>query len=341
MVNKMKLKISFILSLLILFPLNVQCNPLGIEKIKQRGFVVCGTDINYRYLAKKNDGRIEGFDADICRAVAQAILQDAESFKIVSVSKEKIGKALNSGAVDIMLGQQTLSPNEELKQNIIPVDTMYFDRIVFAVRKLKENSSSVSDYTNAKICVQRDTAIYDATIKYDSLYALNLNFIKFPLLSAVKEAFYLNRCDLIAGDEVFVKGIVADLHNKEVKVLPEEISLIPVMSYVSAQNNSLRVALKGIFSALKVAASDNITFENVDSFRSDRSTIIQNILGINKEFWQNLHLDADWLKIYLQNYGNYTDILKRNFGKDSPLEIDVKHNLPYLQDGLLISSSLL
>lgn len=341
MVNKMKLKISFILSLLMLLPLNVQGNPLRIEKIKQRGFVVCGTDTNYRYLAKKNDGRLEGFDADICRAVAQAILQDAESFKIVSVPQEKIGKALNSGAVDIMLGEQTLSPNEELKQNVIPVDTMYFDRIVFAARKLKENFLSINDYTNAKICVQKDTMAYDATIKYDSLYALNFNFIKFPVLPATKEAFYLNRCDLIAGNEVFIKGIITDLHNEESSILPEEISIIPVMSYVSAQNNSLRIALKGIFSALKIAAADNITFTNVDSFRSDKSTIIQNILGINKEFWQNLHLDADWLNIYLKNYGNYTDILERNFGKESPLKIDVKHNLPYLQDGMLISSTLL
>ena len=65
---------SIFLSLILIFYSNVSFSAeIGISDIKARQYVICGTSADYSSLVYKNNERLEGFDADICRAVATAI----------------------------------------------------------------------------------------------------------------------------------------------------------------------------------------------------------------------------------------------------------------------------
>lgn len=334
----MKFKFVFFSLFLFLQPLSANSADYGYQAIMQRRNIICGVDAEYNYLAYKKEGRWIGFDADICRSFAQALLQDTESFKIVPVKSDKIGSSLNSGKIDVMLGHSTISPIEEALQGIVPLDSMYYDRLVFAARVAKENAESMKEYAYSKVCVQDNSPAYEAALQYSSKFALGFSFIKFPQLAAVKEAFYLRRCELLAGDEVFVKSAVTDLHSKEAKVLPEEMSVMNVKSYIAIGNTGIGAAFRSVLSALKNASSLGINLNNVDVFKSDNSPFVRNIFGITPKMWKKLKIAPDWFEKYIKSYGSYTDILNRNLGEDSPLNIDMRHNLPYNQGGLMISS---
>ena len=341
MVNKMKFKFIFFSLLFFLISPPSSAADYGYNAIKQRQRITCGVDADYNYLANKVEGQWRGFDVDICRAFAQALLQDSESFRIVPVKRDKVGSSLNSGKIDVMLGHNIFSPVEEALQGITSLDIMYYDRLAFAARQNKANASSMKEYAYSKVCAQDNSAAYEAAMQYSTKYALGFNFIKFATPAAVKEAFYLRRCELVAGDEVFLKSIVKDLRSDEAAVLPEEMGVVAVKSYVAMANNGIGAAFSSVVSALKNASALGMNINNFEVFKSDSSTLVRNILGINPKMWKKLRISADWLEKYMQNYGSYTDILERNFGKNSALDIDITHNLPYNQGGLIVISPIL
>ncbi len=341
MVNKMNLKTKFLIGLLSCLPVNIYGAELGFSAIKQRNYVVCGINADYNYLSYKKEGRWEGLDADMCRVIAQAVLQDSESFKLLPVKSDKIGKLLNSGTIDVMLGHEILSPQLSAQQNIASTDIVYYDKIVLAVRNKKPHTSSLKNYTGAKVCVQDHSIALENITRYNDKYNLGFSFLKFPQLSAVKSSFYLKRCDLVVGDEIYITGIVKDLHSEEAKVLPEELSILPIKYYTSGNNNYFNIAVNNAFQSLRLAAAEGITSNNIDTFKVDKSASIQNILGFNPKFWSQLNLDPSWLNKYLQNYGNYYDVIERNIGYGSPLNLKTSYSTSYKKGGFGIDIPLL
>lgn len=337
----MSLKTGLFTALLMSLIASANAADIGFSAIKQRHRIICGVDVDYPYLAKKQDKDIVGFDADMCRAFASSILQDADSFTLLPVKSDKIGEALTSGKIDVMLGHNELSSLSEAQNYIIPIDMVYYDRLIFAARHKKQGATSMKDYAGAKVCVMDNSPAYDYLVRYNIKYALGFNYIKFPYSAAVKEAFYLRRCELLAGDEVFVTSAVKDLHNDEASVLPEEFGISVVKYYVSAANNTLAIALRSVINALKMAGQMDINSTNIMTFKSDATPSVQNMMGIDADYWQKLGLSPDWLNKYIETYGNYNDLIERGFGSLSPLNIDSRINQPYSQGGMITSRPLL
>ncbi len=325
MVNKMSLKFVF-LTLAALCWSSAASADAGFSHIRQRQYVACGISREYRALAYQEDNIWQGFDADICRAVAAAVLGNAKQFKLIPVKPAAISKALNSGAIDIMLGHSSLTAAEEASQYVIPAADLYLDRQVFASRQ-KSEASSMSDFRGAKVCVLKDSPAEAFLEEYNQKYALGFNILALSSLSAVKEAFYLRRCELISGDEIFVNDIVNRLKSKDpAQVLPEEIAYIPVKAYTAGNNTTLNIALRWIINALKLAYASNITASNIDIFSASPSPSLQNLLGVRPNGWSKLKLDPQWVRKYIPVYGNYHQIVERNLGKQSPLKLDMIHN---------------
>lgn len=325
MVKKMSLKFVFFTLTAFLWTTAALADD-GFSHIRKRQYVACGIGTEYKPLAYRQDNVWHGFDADICRAVAAAVFGDAERIKLISVKESAIGKALNSGKIDVMLGHSSLTAAEEASQYVIPVDILYMDRQVFASRQ-KTDARSMRDFTGSNVCVVRDSAAAAFLEEYNQKYALGFNILQQASPTKVKEAFYLNRCDLISDGEIFINGIVADLKsNNPAAVLPEEVAYIPVKAYTAGNNATLNIALRWIINALKLADNADITSQNVDIFNATKSRSLQNLLGIREEAWVKLGLEPEWLRKYLPIYGNYHQILERNFGTDSSLHLDTTPN---------------
>ena len=197
MVNKMNLKPLF-LGLLLSGLLFYTPDTSAKDQINQRQYVACGISQDYKSLAYKQDNHWYGFDADICRAIAAAFLGDPERFKLIPVKKENIGQALNSAQIDIMLGNSSFSASEEAKFFVTPVDTLYYDRQIFASRQTK-NATSMHDYKNTKVCVLRNSNASAFLNEYNQKYALGFKILEMPSLIALKEAFYINRCEFYSS----------------------------------------------------------------------------------------------------------------------------------------------
>jgi general L-amino acid transport system substrate-binding protein len=332
----MKLKFLFLSFILIIASNNSFARNFTINDIKSRQTVVCGTSSDYKSLAHKQDNRIEGFDADICRAFASAIFGNSENFKLLYIKRKDIGEALNSGKIDVMLGHISLSSTEEVTQNVIPVDTMYYDKQVF-VSRVETEATSMNEFAKNKVCVLKNSNVAIFANEYNNKHALGFNIIEFPNLASLKEAFYTNRCELASDSEIFINDFVKNIKtNNPTQILPETIAYIPIKSYTAGNSSQLNTAFRWIINALKLAYSSGIISQNIDTYTATKSSSIQNLLGINPKSWITMGLFPEWVKDYINTSGNYMQVIDRNIGKSSKLGINNPQNELIENGGLLV-----
>ena len=333
----MKLRAFFFSLVLCLSASTVLADDAGLRFIKSRGYVVCGTDLSSKMLAYKDeDGFWKGIDADICRNFAQAIFGNDEYFRLKNVPANKAVSALNNNQVDFMLGNSTLSAKQEISSPVAAVDVLYYDKQVFASRQ-KTKATSMEDFKGAKVCVLDNSTDIANLNEYNHRYALELKLLPFPTLDAAKQAFLLNRCQLISGSEIYLRGIKNSLVAKDttVMVLPETIAYRPIYAYSAKANPTLRIIGKWIINAPKLAEQQGISSKNTDAFIGVRDTSLRNLLGEDEGLWKSFGLNPKWVAHSLKARGNFSEIFERNLGKESELGINRDKNYLIEKGGLI------
>src|SRR6185503_16478146 len=72
-----------------------------VQAIEKRGALLCTSNngANLGFMEVGNDGTWKGFDIDMCRAIATAILGSPDKVKFAPISMAQRWAALNSGEV--------------------------------------------------------------------------------------------------------------------------------------------------------------------------------------------------------------------------------------------------
>ena len=95
------MKIFILIISILIFSLSLDASTL--DKVKERGFLKCGVSEGLIGFALPNDkGEWKGFDVDICRAIAAAVLGDSNKVEFISTSSRSRFPILASGEIDIL-----------------------------------------------------------------------------------------------------------------------------------------------------------------------------------------------------------------------------------------------
>ena len=109
-----------------------------LDKIKQAGTVVCGVNTGLAGFGQPDSqGRYSGFDIDVCKAIAAAVLGDPDKVKYVPLTAQQRFTALQSGEIDVLSRNttDTLQRDAELGLDFSPV--VYYDGQGFMVPKTR------------------------------------------------------------------------------------------------------------------------------------------------------------------------------------------------------------
>jgi peptidyl-prolyl cis-trans isomerase C len=109
-----------------------------------------------RLSAADSQGQWRGLDVDVCRAIAAAVLGDANKVRWVPLSSQQRFTALQSGEVDILSRNTTWSLTRDAALGLHFTGVTYYDGQGFMVAK-KSKVSSAKQLKNAEICVQSGT----------------------------------------------------------------------------------------------------------------------------------------------------------------------------------------
>jgi polar amino acid transport system substrate-binding protein len=131
-----------------------------MAKIRARGYLIAGVDQNTYHFGYLNplDGKIEGFDIDMVRAVAAAIFGSPDKVVYKAISDAQRIPAVQSGAVDIVAHTMTINC-ERLQQ--VDFSTVYYAAGQRVLVQTNSPARNISDLGGKKVCATTGSTSLD------------------------------------------------------------------------------------------------------------------------------------------------------------------------------------
>ncbi|MEU8357845.1 glutamate ABC transporter substrate-binding protein [Nonomuraea sp. NPDC048882] len=135
-----------------------------MEKIKQRGELIVGGSLDAPLLSQQNpvSGEVEGFDAEMGKALATYILGEPK-VKIVNSASETREALLANGTVDVVF--QTYTITEERAKQVAFAGPYYTSGLTIAVKKGTTGIAKPEDLNGKKVLAGANTPAIPAIKK--------------------------------------------------------------------------------------------------------------------------------------------------------------------------------
>ena len=298
-----------------------------LDRVKSRGQLVCGVNTSAPgFSSADSQGHWQGLDVNTCRAVAAAVLGDADKVKYVPLSSTQHMAALASGEID-MLARST--------GNVF-VAVSYYDGQGFMV-PASLGVKSVKELDGATVCVQTGTTTEKTTADYFHSHGMKYKTVVFDTTEATQSAFISGRCDVYTTDMSDLAGVrmIAPDPSKFV-ILPETISKEPLGPAVRRGDWEWFEIVRWSFMAFLGAEELGVTQANVDDMRKNsRDPNVMRLVGAGEDMGRMLGLDKDWSYRIIKQVGNYGESWTKYFGPTSPLNLPRGMNRLWTDGGLM------
>ena len=199
-----------------------------LELVRDRGRLFC---------ASRNDvpgfghmdayGNNAGFDIDLCRAVATAVLGDPDAIEIRLIAAAERGPTIQSGEVDLLVRTVTWTNSRDAEWGNY-VQTMLYDGQGFLVRK-DLGLKSALELKGARVCVVQGTTLELNLHRFSERYGLNIELLAFEDTEATLLAYRDGECDALTNDRSQLAALSTVLDNSASHtIFPETISEEPM-----------------------------------------------------------------------------------------------------------------
>lgn len=307
-----------------------------LETVKARGKLICGVSLSTPGFAAADDkGRMQGFDADICRSIAAAVFGDADKVDFVLTNINTRFQALQSGEIDVLSRQTTATFSREASLGIDFGPTVFYDGQGLLVPK-SLGVASAKELTDAAICTLPGTTTSQNLTDFFRTVGGKFELVVFESPDENRAAFYSGRCEAISSDRSDLASIRAVANNPDDYVLlPETISKEPLAPAVRQNDSNWRDIVSWSVYMLMAAEEKGITQANVDEMAKREDPEIQRMLGGADELGKMLGLDNKWGYNIIKGVGNYAEVFDRNLGEKTKLGMTRGPNTQWNAGGLL------
>ena len=307
-----------------------------LDDIKARGELICGSNTGLTgFGAPDADGNYQGFDVDLCKAIAAAIFGDQTKVKYVPTTGETRFTALSSGEVDLLVRNSTwtFSRDNDLKFDFVAVN--YYDGQGFMVKK-DLGVSSAKELDGATICIQTGT-----TTELNLADFFKSNNITYTPVTVADDAeaqrqYEAGACDAFTTDASGLAATRAAMADPSAHIiLPEIISKEPLGPVVRHGDNNWGDIVRWTYFALLIAEEKGITQANIDQVAtSTNDPEVKRLLGLEGDMGAMMGLDKEWAKRAIAANGNYGEIFAANIGESTPIGLARGLNALWTQGGL-------
>jgi general L-amino acid transport system substrate-binding protein len=307
-----------------------------LDAIKARGQLICGVNTGVAGFAQADSqGKWVGLDVDVCRAVAAAVFGDSEKVKYVPTTAQQRFTALQSGEVDILARNTTVTLTRDTALGLDFTAVNYYDGQGFMVNK-KLGVKSAKELNGATVCVQPGTTTELNLADYFRTNKMTFKPVVIEKVEEVRAAFFSGRCDVYTTDASGLYSTrAANAPNPDdYMVLPEIISKEPLAPAVRHGDNQFADIVRWSQYAMLEAEEYGISSKTVDEMLKSENPSIKRILGVTPGMGKALGVDEAWVVNIIKQVGNYGESFERNVGMGSPLKIDRGLNKLWTQGGI-------
>jgi general L-amino acid transport system substrate-binding protein len=320
-------------------PLPVPEAGVVTQRILDRGSLNCGVNATLPGFGFPNDaGEFEGFDVDICRAVAAAILGDPNAVTYRPITAAERQPVLASGEVDMISRNTTLTLSRDTLWGASFAPTTFYDGQGIMVRAA-DGFASLEDLEGGTICTNAGTTTELNITDAMSSRGLDLELQTFQDFDGVMAAFDEGRCDAVTSD---VSGLAsrraAASDPGSLQILDFVISKEPLGPLTPQDDEQFADVVRWVIYGLIQAEEFGITSENIDEFLESENPDVQRFLGTNgNTLGSTLNLSNDFMVTVIRSVGNYGEIFDRNLGPDTIFGLGRGVNALWTNGGLLYS----
>lgn len=308
-----------------------------LNKVKANDVVVCGVNTAAPGFSNADSkGQWTGLDVDYCRALAAAVLGDANKVKFVPLNSPQRFSALQAGEVDVLARNTTWNLTRDASLGAVFAGTNYYDGQGFMVPK-KLGVKSAKQLNGATICVQSGTSSEKNVTDFFNANKMKYKAILFDTTEATQGAFLSGRCQVYTTDMSDLAGARTKAKNPDdYVILPEVVSKEPLGPSVARGDNEWFQIARWVLNAFIEAEELGITKDNVDQLRdTSANPNVQRMLGKAEDTGKLLGLDKDWSYRIVKQVGNYGESFEKNLGPKSALGLPRGINNLWTKGGIL------
>jgi general L-amino acid transport system substrate-binding protein len=286
------------------------------SRILDRGELICGVNANLPGFGVVNEaGEFSGFDVEFCRAVAAAVLGDANAVSFRPLTGAERQAAIQGGEIDMMARNTTFTLSRDTTWGAIFGPTTFYDgQGVMTTADL--GATTMEDLDGGSMCVQSGTTtelnITDAIEKR----GLDIDIVVFPDAPTTWEGYLSGRCDAWTTDK---SGLVAYQATAEDpgahSILEVTLSKEPLGPLSPQSDPGFAEIVAWVAYGMITAEELGITSENIDDFMASEDPVIQRLLGLNDNpSGSYLGIANNFVEVVLRQVGNYGEVFARNLG---------------------------
>ncbi|MEO6654206.1 MAG: transporter substrate-binding domain-containing protein [Ilumatobacteraceae bacterium] len=291
-----------------------------LAAVTDRGVVNCGGNNSLAGFGTVDaaSGEAAGFDIDFCKAVAAAVLGDAEAIEIKPLEAAERFPTLQSGEIDVLIRNTTWTASRDGAEQATFLHTNFYDGQGFMVAA-DSGIASIEDMADATICVQTGTTTLTNLNAVLADRGVAFTPLEFESNDELNPAFQAGQCEVWTSDASQLASFAEGME-LETTILPEIISKEPLGPAVADGDSQWAQIVDWSTMATVQAWEFGITSANVDEFLTSEDSNILTFLGqpvtnadgneAVKDLGLGLAPDAFYNVIKL--VGNYQEIYERN-----------------------------
>lgn len=296
-----------------------------LQRVRERGRLICGANADLPGFGFYDNVRNQwsGFDVDFCRAVAAAVLGDAEAVEFVGLTTSGPNErfaAIREGRVDVLFRNTTWTLGRDALVAFGP--TTFHDGQTFMVRR-SANVNAVDGLAGKTICVAQGTTSELNLI--EDFAVRGIAFTPRPLeQNQIYVAYDEGECDAVTSDSSQLASKRETLTRPDDHViLGERISREPLgPAFIKGDDQWRDVVTWTVFATI-YAEELRVGQNNVAQLAATSDDPrVRRLLGLEGDLGAGIGLPNNFARTIIEQVGNYGDIYDRNLGPRTPFALE-------------------
>jgi len=290
-----------------------------LNTVRSRGILNCGVyGAAVAFSETQPDGSTTGFDADYCRALAIAMLGDADAVDFVPLTSAERFTALQTGVIDVLVRNTTWTQSRDgdLAFDFAPVTFYDGQQLMGRASNGFTAASTVADIAGATVCATAGTTTEKNIADAADAAGVEIKLATFEDLDIITDSFINGVCDLMTTDGSGLVGRKAKQEgDQEWVIFPaapfSKEPLAPV--YLPNQSTFGDIVNWTVYATI-IFDDKGITSANVEDLLGSGELDAEavRLLGGEGELQTKMGLEPDAFYQVVRQIGNYDEIYTRN-----------------------------
>lgn len=311
--------------------------------IRSRGTLICGVEGTMPGFSRLDaNGREQGLDADLCRAVAAAVLGDGERVQFRHLSAVERFAALASGEVDLLARNTSISVSRDAPggNGLSFAPIVYYDSQGFLVPR-RRGIRTAADLQGRTICVVTGTTTEVTLADWMRSRGFRYTPLKFQTHDQSFAAYLQGRCAAVTSGRALLAARRSSLDQPNAhRLLDEAISKEPFAPATRqgdpAWADAVRWTVYALIEAEELGLNQaNLKARQVEAAARPAHTRLRRLLGLEGQLGNQLGLRNDFAAQAVAAVGSYGELFERHLGPRSPLALERGLQRLWREGGLL------